>query len=380
MVSIKDNIVNTNNKNTTNVDSVELKKQLSKAQELKKSFSKRTLTLLSPKNIIEVNKSTNEVEEFTKEGMELLKQGKVAVITMAGGQATRLGTNNPKGCYVIKGKSLFTMQKERLERLSNKVGKNIPWLVMTSEATHKSTVDYFEKEIEYPKVTFFKQDSIPALDKQGELIKADKQGNLFLAPNGNGGLFSALKSSGELEKLKAKNIKFLHVITVDNVLNKPADPVMLGAASLNKSDALSKSILRKNNEEKIGVFAMDSTKIIVAEYSELPKDNAAFVNANIANHLFSTEFVEEMTKKELPIHLAEKKIPAAEGMVEGFKLEKFVFDALPFANNPMVMIVERSNEFSPLKNATGADSPQTCADDLEKFKPKNDIEKLIMKP
>ena len=380
-------IVNASNNIAQKFNVTELKKHLSQAQELKKSSAKRNIKPLTDKsstskNLIDANEVKEKKEEFSKKGLELLKDGKVAVVTMAGGQGTRLGTNAPKGCYVIRGKSLFAMHKDRLDRLNKLTGKTVPWLLMTSEATHKPTVDYFSKEVKYADVRFFKQDSIPALDKQGEAIKADKQGTPFLAPNGNGGIFSALKSSGELEKLKKAGVKYLHVLTVDNVLNKPADPVVLGAAAINASDALSKCITRKNAEEKIGVFALEADKLVVAEYTELPKESAAFSHANIASHVFSVEFVESMSSKdELPYHLAEKKIPTEGGiMVEGYKLEKFIFDVLPHAKKPMVLEVDRTNEFSPLKNATGADSPQTCADDLEKYKPKDDLEKLIIKP
>ena len=210
---------------------------------------------------------------------------------------------------------------------------------------------------------------MPALDKEGKPMKIDSKGSMFMAPNGNGNIFEALKKSGEMGKLKSDGIKWIHIVTVDNVLIQMADPIMIGAAIKSSSDAVSKSISRKSSSEKIGVFAMNAdNKLMIAEYSELPKENSAFTEANMASHLFSMEFMEKASSMMLPYHLAEKKIPMATGQpMMGFKLEKFIFDALPMAKKPMVLNVERSMEFSPLKNATGEDSPQTCAMDLEKM-------------
>jgi UDP-N-acetylglucosamine/UDP-N-acetylgalactosamine diphosphorylase len=45
------------------------------------------------------------------------------------------------------------------------------------------------------------------------------------------------------------------------------------------------------------------------------------------------------------------------------KLEQFVFDAIPLAKNAIVLETQRAEEFSPVKNAEGVDSPATSRRD-----------------
>jgi len=352
-----------------------LKREFIKAKESTKMIS--SFKPFNKGEKVNEEKVNNKIEEWKGLGIEAIKSGQIAVVTMAGGQGTRLGTSSPKGMFKVSlsdGSSItsFQIQKDRLEELAKKTNSKIHWLIMTSSATHKETVDYFSQERNKyvgGKLSFFQQDNIPALDQDGKPIKVDPKGNMFMAPNGNGNLFEALKKSGELNKLKAEGIKWIHVITIDNFLINVADPIMLGAAIKNLSDIVMKSVKRKGPNEKIGVFALNQDeKIIIAEYSELPKNSGSeFTEANMASHLFSMELVETAANLSLPYHLAEKKIPMADGTsIMGYKLEKFIFDVLPYAKKPLVLNVDRSSEFSPLKNATGEDSPMTCASDLEK--------------
>jgi putative uridylyltransferase len=361
---------------TCNVSEDVLKKEFLKAKEISNLQSSQLKPFTKAEKIKDMD--SKKLEDFKKAGLEAIKSGQVAVITMAGGQGTRLGTSSPKGMFKISmkdGSSVtpFKIQKERLEKLAKESGSSkLNWVIMTSSATHKETVDYFSKEIKYSagKVSFFQQDSLPALDKEGKPLKIDSKGSFFMAPNGNGGLFESFKKSGELDKFKTDGIKWVHIVTVDNMLIKMADPVMIGSAIKNSSDVVSKSVNRLNPTEKIGVFAINSeNKLVISEYSELSKESSSFTEANMASHLFSIEFLESASKTSLPFHLAEKKIPSSDSQtVTGFKLEKFIFDVLPMAKKPIVLNVERSLEFSPLKNASGMDSPQTCAADLEKIK------------
>lgn len=360
-----------------------LKKEFLKAKETHFSSTLNNKAAKPFNQAIKMDEKTKL--EYFKIGIDAITSGQVAIITMAGGQGTRLGTSSPKGFYKINGKSLFHHQKERLENLSKYINTtSIMWFVMTSEATHKETVDYFQREIGYPKerMHFFQQGSFPALDKDGNMIKIDANGNLFMAPNGNGNLFESFKNAGYLEMAKKNGVKYFHIIPIDNVLVKPADPFMVGAAIKNSSDAVLKSVDKRHPQEKIGVFALNEDgKLMITEYSELKGDNVeSYREANMASHLFSLEFMQLASSYQLSYHLAEKKIPLVDGSsTTGYKMEKFIFDILPMATKPIVLNVDRCNEFSPLKNATGDDSPQSCSEDLKSLSINDDYERIIFK-
>lgn len=340
-----------------------------------------------------------KVEVDWELGIRTIKEGKLGVITLAGGQGTRLGSTAPKGCYDIglpSGSSLFELQALRIRKLASLAEvSQIPWYIMTSEATHMETVNFFKAKdyfgLKETSVRFFKQGELPALTEDGKLILKSK-GSLALSPNGNGGVYSALLKEGILKELKEKNIEYLHMYCVDNLLVRPGDPSFIGACLKAKTDCGAKSIIKKDPKESVGIFCRRQSdgKIIVAEYSELdpsiaaqmdPKggENLLYNQANIANHFFTLKFLQKVAESPLIIHLARKKIPSIDkegrrrGVEEssspplmGFKMEFFIFDVFEQAERAIVYQGERSEEFAPLKNAPGAeyDSPDYCREML----------------
>lgn len=348
-----------------------------------------------PKDIIESTicydeKPNSNIELYRYIGMNALSHNKVAVILLAGGQGTRLGSSEPKGCFDINlpsKKSLFQLQAERIVKLQQLSSGIIPWYIMTSAATRKATKTFFEHHdffgLNRENITFFDQGSIPAFSDKGKILLESKD-NPVLSPNGNGGIYVALQKEGILEDLKVRGIDYVHVYCVDNCMVKVADPVFIGYCISRHSDCGIKVIPKSFAEESVGIICKRNGKFTAVEYSEKPPHLATqrdesgsllFNAANIANHFFTTEFLKRMNKMspEMKYHIARKKIshmcPQTGDIIKpempnGIKLELFIFDVIPFAKNFAVLEVSREDEFSPLKNAVGENSPITSRRDL----------------
>ncbi len=318
-------------------------------------------------------------------GRELLRQGKVAVLVVAGGLGSRLGREEPKGCLEIgpiSRRSLFQFHTEKIIRLERLTGKPILFLIMTSEQNHADTIEYFQDHHYFGKnpdtLFFFSQASQPAFDHNGKLLLRSRSA-LALSPDGHGGLLTALHRHGLVDTLESAGVELLYYFQVDNVLCRIADPVFLGHHVLQQAEMASKSVAKRNAEEKVGVFCRVNGRPTVVEYSELDdtlrhqtddQGGLRFKQGSIAIHIFSLTFFKRLfaAKVQLPYHLALKKIPCIDGQgcpvapesENGFKLEQFIFDALPYARNTIVVETSREEEFSPVKNATGLDSPETA--------------------
>jgi len=321
--------------------------------------------------------------------MEALKKGECSIVTLAGGQGTRLGSSAPKGCYKIglpSGASLFQIQAERVLKIEKLAGMKttLSWYIMTSAPTHNSTVDFFEENkyfgLKKEQVIFFQQGVLPAFDMEGKILMSSR-GKISVAPDGNGGIYKALEREGILEDMKKKGIKYVHMYCVDNCLVKVGDPAFIGACINSGTDCAAKCVEKTEPSESVGVFCKNANdKLIVAEYSELDAETAQTVDpktgrllfgeANIANHFFTVEFLDQLTVGlSLPYHVARKKIATINpitGEIEtiaGVKLEAFIFDVFERAEKPMLFRVPRFDEFAPLKNAPGApkDSPEYCS-------------------
>lgn len=339
-----------------------------------------------------------DIAKWRQQGLDEIKAGKVAVLLLAGGQGTRLGSSAPKGCYDIglpSHKSLFQLQAERILKIAELAGgkdTSIPWYIMTSGPTRGPTEEFFEKHNYFgvPKqdVVFFEQGTLPCLTKDGKIIleSADK---VSVAPDGNGGVYKALDKGGVLSDLKKRGIKHVHMYCVDNSLVKVADPVFIGFASSRNAQVATKVVRKRDASESVGLIVAKDGKPGVIEYSEISKELAEAKDdehpdllklraANIVNHYYSTDFLLESPTlaKKLPYHVAHKKIPYAgeDGKTvkpsssNGIKLEQFVFDIFPQVPLDKFVSLEvgRNDEFSPVKNGPGSgeDCPETARDDL----------------
>jgi UDP-N-acetylglucosamine/UDP-N-acetylgalactosamine diphosphorylase len=344
------------------------------------------------------------ISQWYNSGLDLIAQNKVAVVLMAGGQGTRLGSSAPKGCYDIglpSAKSLFQIQAERINKIellaAEKAGAGakvtVPWYVMTSGPTRGPTEKYFEENqyfgLKKENVQIFEQGVLPCISNEGKILLESK-GRVAVAPDGNGGIYDALVTSKVLEDMRRRGIQHIHAYCVDNCLVKVADPVFIGFSAAKDADVATKVVRKRNATESVGLILLKNGRPDVVEYSEIDKATAEaedpkqpgllkFRAANIVNHYYSFRFLDTIPvwAKQLPHHIARKKIPYADlssgetvkpEKPNGIKLEQFVFDVFPLLElgKFACMEVRREDEFSPLKNArgTGEDDPDTSKRDI----------------
>jgi UDP-N-acetylglucosamine/UDP-N-acetylgalactosamine diphosphorylase len=322
-------------------------------------------------------------------GEEALRNGKVGAFLVAGGQGTRLGYDGPKGRYPVgpvTHRSLFAYHAQRVSATCRRYDVELPFYVMTSQANHESTVAAFEEAAHFgldPKqVIFFTQGMLPAVDRQGKLLLSTRS-SLALSPDGHGGCLDAMQRSGALDDMAARGIEELFYFQVDNPLAPVFDPAFIGHHVLASAEMSTKVVEKTSPGEKVGVLAKRAGRHCLVEYSDLDDELAAqqddngrlrFLAGNIAIHLLNLAFVRRLLQDGtgLPVHRANKKVPcvdAAGAAVEpdepnAIKMEMFVFDALQFAERVITQAVHRADEFSPVKNAEGDDSPATARDAL----------------
>ena len=334
--------------------------------------------LIAPCDVVQLD------DAFQSKGVASIQNGELGVLTVAGGQGTRLGWSGPKGTFPatpITGKSLFQIIAEQIVFASKKYSVVIPWYIMTSnendEATRSFLLDNNCFGLKQTDIFIFTQNEIPAVDAEGNMLLATKN-SVAMNPDGHGGVVSALKQSGGLEEMSIRGIKHLSYVQVDNPLANVIDPDFIGLHLSDKSsqEASSKCVPKITPEERVGVFCNVAGNIEVVEYIDLPADKANQVHADgellygagsIAVHLFSVDFLQRIAN-DLPWHLAHKKVQYVHTETgdlvsppepNAYKFEKFVFDVLPMAKSSLVVATKREDEFAPIKNATGQDSGTT---------------------
>ncbi len=327
--------------------------------------------------------SKEELAHYNEIGLKAIKEGKLAAVTMAGGQGTRLGHNGPKGTFDLgldSHKPIFEILCDTLKDAEKKYGIYVMWYIMTSNENNDATVKFFEEHsyFGYPKekITFFKQGELPMIDTQGKVLLGEN-GLIKKAADGHGGIFLSMKKNGIIYDMKTRGIEWAFIGGVDNVLVNMVDPVILGLAIDKKVLAAGKSVVKAGPHEKVGVFCKRNGKPSVVEYSEISKEMAELTNENgdlvygeshILCNLFSVKAIEEISKNNLPYHSAFKKAKYLDkdGNVvtsdtpNAYKFEAFLFDAFESLEDIAILRVKREEEFAPVKNAEGVDSPETA--------------------
>lgn len=333
----------------------------------------------------------NEKEHFDELGEKEIISGNYAVVTMAGGQGTRLGHTGPKGTFKLdvygKGKYLFEILSENLKEANKKYNTTIPWYIMTSRENYDDTKDFLEKNkyFGYDKnsVKLFKQGELPLVDKQGKML-IGKDFKIKEASDGNGGVFTSLRTTGMLADMKERGVKWIFIGGVDNALLKMADTTLLGMAIERNVQIASKSVVKANPNERVGVFCKMNGHPKVIEYTELPEEMAKEVDSNgelkfgeshIMCNLFTIDAIEKISKEPLIYHSAIKKnsyineeakevIPTEPN---SYKFEAFIFDSFELFDDIAILRGKREEDFAPVKNKEGVDSPKTAKELYEKY-------------
>lgn len=336
---------------------------------------------LEPAPYVPLSESARDLAA-REQGEEEIRRGTTAFLTVAGGQGSRLGFEGPKGMFPvtpIRKLTLFALFAEKLLAARRRYGVKIPWLIMTGPHNHGATAEYFEGQdwfgLGRPTVHLFPQARLPSLSSDGRLVMAP-DGGLFFNPNGHGGVIDALRSAGLLDAMQGEGVRHLFYFQVDNPLVRVPDPVFLGVHCRERSLISTKVIPKAFPEEKLGVIVIADGRPAVIEYSDLdetrmrergPDGRLLFLQGSPAIHLLDVSFLDD-PRLSLPWHLARKKAMTLNPVADGaetqerdiVKLEKFIFDAIPFAERALFFETDRSEEFSPLKNREGVDSIETC--------------------
>ena len=344
--------------------------------------------VISPLAAMQLPEIEQKRDEFKAAGLKAIKAGKVGAVLLAGGMGTRLGSDDPKGMYNIGITKDVYIFERLVSNLLDVVQESSTWIhlfIMTSDKNHDATVkffkeqDYFGYNEEY--VAFFMQEMAPAADYSGKVYMEDK-GKIASSPNGNGGWFSSMARWGVLDIIENAGIEWLNIFAVDNVLQRIADPVFVGATILNNAAVGSKVVKKAAPDEKVGVMCLEDGRPSIVEYYELTNEMMEAKDANgdpayyfgvILNYLFKVNDLKEIMNKNMPLHIVEKKIPYMDENgnfikpeePNGYKFETLVLDMIHLLDSCLPFEVIRNKEFAPIKNKTGVDSVESARELLK---------------
>ena len=363
----------------------------------KNSYNSRNFEVnmeeISPIEHIEKERLTNEQKEKYKEiGERIISKNQLAVVTMAGGQGSRLGFKGPKGTYELKiyGKklSLYEILCNDLKNTNKKYGIILNWYIMTSTENDYATKQYFREHnyFDYPKenIKFFTQENLPLVKVDGTLFLQEPY-LIKVASNGNGNVFKSLDKYGLINDMKKKKIKYISFGGIDNILLKNADPLFIGIMAYNNKEIASKSIFKENPFDNVAVYCLKNNRPAVLDYDDITEEMSlkqfkdgryCYREANMVSHIMTLDAVKKSAKIELPFHRAYKKnaFVNEEGMKQvpdgpnTFKFESFIFDSFYNFKDMLLLRVNEEEEFAPIKSFTGPYNPDTA---IEKYKKQN---------
>lgn len=326
-------------------------------------------------------------------GKQLIAEGKVGCLFVAGGQGSRLNYSGPKGIFpvtLVKEKSLFRLFAEKILAAGKAAEHPLFAAFMTSPGNHEETVRNFEENdyfgLDPSQIFFFSQKEIPLLDQNGNLF-LETPDKIAMGPDGNAASIHQFVIQGIWEKWYEKGIRYITFLNIDNALGDPFDAELIGFHHSQQPDVVIKCIARENPQEKVGIILKNDGAINVIEYSEIsPQDRderkgdgtLKHLLANISAFSFKMEFVRGIALNhygEIPFHKAWKAVKylTADGetkMAEkpmAWKFEKFIFDVLPYAQSVKALLYPREECFAPLKNAIGTDTIVEVQNALQRY-------------
>ncbi len=345
----------------------------------------KDITPLAGLRVSDIEKKKDYYEAI---GIEAIQQGKVAAVLLAGGMGTRLGVDGPKGAYdigITKPLYIFEQQMNNLNEVNVKCGVKVPLYIMTSDKNHAQTLSFWKEHnyfgYEESEIKFFKQDMAPAVDFDGKVL-LERVDTPALSPNGNGGWYVSMKKAGLDKDLFAHGIEWLNIYAVDNVLQRIADPVFVGATIDAKVNCGAKAVFKNDPYEKVGALCLENGQPAVIEYMELTdelanarneKGDLAYGFGVIMNYLFSLQKLEEIVNVKIPVHVVRKKVetidengvPYKPSTENGIKFEILAVDLVKLMGTVLPYEVVREKEFAPIKNKTGVDSVESARELLK---------------
>lgn len=393
---IKDKVVNTNQKYLEKFLSQDVPEKLEKQLEnmdwsyidmINDKEQKRGT--FSPLEAMEISKIESNRSKYTDIGIDAIKNTKVGAILLAGGQGTRLGFDKAKGMFNIgQTKELYIFEQliANLMKVTKAADAWVPLYIMTSEINDAMTREFFEEHnyFGYNRdfVKFFVQEMVPAVDFDGNVLR-EAEDSLAMSPNGNGGWYKSLLRAGLDQDIRDKGVEWLNVFAVDNVLQKIADPVFVGATILSGCVCGSKVVRKVSPHERVGAMCLENGKPSIVEYYELTDEMAEARDEKgtllygfgvILNYLFRVDKLNAIAESKLPLHIVEKKVPYLDesGQMQkpeepnAYKFETLILDMVYMMDNCLAFEVEREKEFAPVKNATGTDSVESARELLKK--------------
>lgn len=356
---------------------------------LKKADKAAPRGKLEPLGAMTIAEIKEKRTEYEKTGIEAIKACKVGAVLLAGGQGTRLGLDKPKGMLNVginRELYLFEQLIHNLMEVVKNADAWIPLFVMTSEKNYEDTTgffaehDYFGYNKDY--LFFFVQDMAPSAGYDGKIYMEAKD-CISTSPNGNGGWYASMIKAGLRRKMEQLGVEWLNVFAVDNVLQKIADPVFVGAVAESGCVCGSKVLAKAEPNERVGVLCLEDGRPSIVEYYEMTdeiihsRDEQGKLLYNygvILNYLFRVDELNRIMDEAMPVHVVEKKIPYMDEKgnfvkpeePNGYKFELLVLDMIHMMKNCLSFEVEREHEFAPIKNRTGVDSLESARVLLEK--------------
>jgi UDP-N-acetylglucosamine/UDP-N-acetylgalactosamine diphosphorylase len=352
-------------------------------EELQHHSSPPSASAVGKSRVIDHAERSRRSAELERAGEAAYRAGQVAVLMVAGGQGTRLGSSAPKGCFSVaphSAKSIYQLQAEKVLSLSRRIGKAVPFLVMTSPMTDSETRDFFAVNGNFgltaEQVRFFSQGTVPSLDAEGRALLSGP-GTLLENPDGHGGCFTALVKSGNLARLRREGVTQIVYIQVDNILVPVDDALLVGVAVVEQAEVVTKVLEKAHPDEKVGHLVKVDGHDVIVEYTEVTPEQARSRDAageliyrwgSPAMHCWSVAFLGRLTDAgyKIPLHRSSKPLKAwLEGKVQevkGWKNERFIFDLIPEAKVSVGLAIDRDDEFAPVKNKEGIDSPATAVE------------------
>ena len=393
---VKNNIVSNNQKYLGRLVDAQIPQKLEKQlEEMDWSYlglihqKKQPRGTFAPLEARELDEIKKNEDSYREEGLAAIRAGKVGAILLAGGQGTRLGFDKAKGMFnigVTKNLYIFEQLIKNLMQVKEEADAWIPLYIMTSEKNDAQTRAFFEEHAYFgydsSYVKFFVQEMVPAVDFDGNVLM-EAEDSLAMSPNGNGGWFKSMLRAHLDEDIKARGIEWLNVFAVDNVLQRIADPVFVGATMKSGCVSGAKVVRKVSPYERVGAMCLEDGKPSIVEYYELTPEMAEATNENgslqygfgvILNYLFRVDKLMDIVKERLPLHIVEKKVPYLDenGQLQkpqepnAYKFETLILDMIYMMDDCLPFEVDREKEFAPVKNATGTDSVESARELLQK--------------